>query len=410
MFATDPHSVAPQSEPITTSPPASPAAAAKAAVRRLALQYSHPTWLVSRWLPRFGPEATPQLLQHNNTPPVYTVRVNPLRLGAGGRVGPGGGRGSRELVQRVVEDLRRAGVDAEPSPYLPGEFIRVRSGLQRLLAEVRAAARTAAQQRESACPREVAAAVLSRCTLTHALTHIVSMLHGAAAMPSCRVARGHPCRPSVQLFTLNPGAPQPLSPHATPSQGWVSSGRLTVQDESAGLVVALLDPQPGERILDCCAAPGGKTLFAAARMGGRGSVTALDVSASKLRALAAAAEAAGAGQMVSTRAADLREYSQRVQQQLAWQQEHEAERGGAAREEEAWAGGVRRGGGGGGGGGPRAELYDKVLLDAPCTGGCGLRPAGCGGCGLAGSGARSVRGHKQMQAPRTVCISGRSLV
>jgi 16S rRNA methyltransferase RsmB/F len=42
---------------------------------------------------------------------------------------------------------------------------------------------------------------------------------------------------------------------------------LQVQDEAAGLVVALLDPQPGEAILDACAAPGGKTLFAAARMG-----------------------------------------------------------------------------------------------------------------------------------------------
>jgi 16S rRNA methyltransferase RsmB/F len=40
-----------------------------------------------------------------------------------------------------------------------------------------------------------------------------------------------------------------------------------VQDEAAGLVVALLDPQPGESILDACAAPGGKSLFAAARMG-----------------------------------------------------------------------------------------------------------------------------------------------
>lgn len=42
-----------------------------------------------------------------------------------------------------------------------------------------------------------------------------------------------------------------------------------MQDESAGLVVALLDPQPGEDVMDACAAPGGKALFAAARMGGR---------------------------------------------------------------------------------------------------------------------------------------------
>ena len=44
---------------------------------------------------------------------------------------------------------------------------------------------------------------------------------------------------------------------------------MQVQDESAGMVVALLDPQPGERVLDACAAPGGKALFAAARMQGQ---------------------------------------------------------------------------------------------------------------------------------------------
>ena len=42
-----------------------------------------------------------------------------------------------------------------------------------------------------------------------------------------------------------------------------------VQDQAAGLVVALLDPQPGECVLDACAAPGGKALFAASRMCGR---------------------------------------------------------------------------------------------------------------------------------------------
>ncbi len=37
------------------------------------------------------------------------------------------------------------------------------------------------------------------------------------------------------------------------------AGRFVVQDESAGIVSILLDPKPGERILDACAAPGGKT-------------------------------------------------------------------------------------------------------------------------------------------------------
>ena len=44
---------------------------------------------------------------------------------------------------------------------------------------------------------------------------------------------------------------------------------MQVQDEAAGLVVAMLDPRPGDTVLDCCAAPGGKALFAAARMAGQ---------------------------------------------------------------------------------------------------------------------------------------------
>ena len=47
-----------------------------------------------------------------------------------------------------------------------------------------------------------------------------------------------------------------------------------VQDHAAGLVVALLDPQPGEAVLDACAAPGGKALYAAARMRGQVSLKA----------------------------------------------------------------------------------------------------------------------------------------
>lgn len=50
----------------------------------------------------------------------------------------------------------------------------------------------------------------------------------------------------------------------------LSKGACAVQDEGAGLVVAMLDPQPGEAVLDMCAAPGGKATFAAARMMGKG--------------------------------------------------------------------------------------------------------------------------------------------
>lgn len=77
------------------------------------------------------------------------------------------------------------------------------------------------------------------------------------------------------------------------SSGVLTRGAAQVQDEAAGLVVAMLDPQPGESVLDCCAAPGGKTLFAAARMKRTGRLVALDSSAARLKAVAATAKAQG---------------------------------------------------------------------------------------------------------------------
>lgn len=42
---------------------------------------------------------------------------------------------------------------------------------------------------------------------------------------------------------------------------------------SAGLVVSVVKPQPGDRILDACAAPGGKTLFMASCLKRQGNLT-----------------------------------------------------------------------------------------------------------------------------------------
>lgn len=38
----------------------------------------------------------------------------------------------------------------------------------------------------------------------------------------------------------------------------------------AGLIVSVVNPQPGDSIIDCCAAPGGKTLYMASQMHGQG--------------------------------------------------------------------------------------------------------------------------------------------
>lgn len=60
-------------------------------------------------------------------------------------------------------------------------------------------------------------------------------------------------------------------------EGW-----WVVQDSSAQLVSHLLDPQPGETIIDACAAPGGKTTHIAELMGDRGVVIACDRATKRL--------------------------------------------------------------------------------------------------------------------------------
>jgi 16S rRNA (cytosine967-C5)-methyltransferase len=62
-------------------------------------------------------------------------------------------------------------------------------------------------------------------------------------------------------------------------------GTFYIQDPSTLLAVEWLDPQPGERILDLCAAPGGKMSYIAQRMRNEGLLVALDHSPNRLRLL-----------------------------------------------------------------------------------------------------------------------------
>ena len=122
--------------------------------------------------------------------------------------------------------------------------------------------------------------------------------------------------------------------------GPIATGAAQVQDEAAGLVVvAALDPRPGESVLDVAAAPGGKALYAASRMQGKGRLVARDSSSSRLRPLEAAAVAQGFY--------------------------------GAGREEaDRWDFMTIESGDGRAGppGDTTTPLFDRVLLDAPCSG------------------------------------------
>lgn len=63
------------------------------------------------------------------------------------------------------------------------------------------------------------------------------------------------------------------------------AGWFYIQQASTGVAADLLGARPGERILDLCAAPGGKTLHLAETMEGRGTVVASEVNEGRIRAL-----------------------------------------------------------------------------------------------------------------------------
>lgn len=62
-------------------------------------------------------------------------------------------------------------------------------------------------------------------------------------------------------------------------------GEYYVQEESATLPVEVLEPRPGEKILDMCAAPGGKTTYIAVKMQNKGLVVANDESGKRMKSL-----------------------------------------------------------------------------------------------------------------------------
>src|SRR6185369_699383 len=62
-------------------------------------------------------------------------------------------------------------------------------------------------------------------------------------------------------------------------------GLFEIQDGASQQVAPMLDPKPGERVIDACAGGGGKTLHLAALMKNKGRIISMDVSEVKLKAL-----------------------------------------------------------------------------------------------------------------------------
>lgn len=138
-----------------------------------------------------------------------------------------------------------------------------------------------------------------------------------------------------------------------------AEGRWCVQDRSAQRIAPLLDPQPGERILDACAAPGGKSTHLAELMGDRGEVVALDRSAARLQRVGRNLERLGLT-CIQTRVGDGTQLDGRPEPTPADPEPTPSQAGddpGAstpapgAGDDAWWQGG-----------------FDRILVDAPCSG------------------------------------------
>jgi len=123
----------------------------------------------------------------------------------------------------------------------------------------------------------------------------------------------------------SPAHPQAIKVHQLPSS-WIMRGLCYVQDPSTLLACDLLAPQPGETVLDACAAPGGKTTYLAELMRNEGRIVATD--------------------LYESRVVRLRENLARLGATAAEAIQHDAMQSG----------------------GPLAgAAFDRILVDAPCS-------------------------------------------
>ena len=106
----------------------------------------------------------------------------------------------------------------------------------------------------------------------------------------------------------------------------LQEGLCQVQDESSMLVAHVVNPQPGELIIDCCSAPGGKTTHMAALMHNEGRIVAGDIYEHKLERIEENAQRLGIN-IIETTLLDARKVGEEYE-----------------------------------------DMADRVLVDAPCSG------------------------------------------
>lgn len=148
----------------------------------LSIKFSHPEWLIEKWVQIYGEEETIKICEYNNTPPVLSIRINTLKT-------------TKPALMTLFTDNN---IEFQESK------------------------------------------ISDECLILKNTGNIKNII------------------------------------------GY-KEGLWLVQGESSSLAAKMLEPEPNEKILDLCAAPGGKTAHIAALMQNKGEITAVDISEKRIK-------------------------------------------------------------------------------------------------------------------------------
>ena len=165
-------------------------------VAKIAIETSHPKWLIERWIELYGKEDAVAMAHENNNPASVTMRVNTAKT----------------TVDEAIAALKSEGIEVRRGEIVPESLIS-----------------------ESGNPS------------------------------------------NTESF---------------------KKGLITIQDESSMLPVNALDVKPGMKVLDMCAAPGGKTTHIAEKMNDEGEVYAHDIHEHKIKLIKSNAERLGLNSII----------------------------------------------------------------------------------------------------------------
>lgn len=179
-----------------------------------------------------------------------------------------GHKGIASTVNGILRSILRQGVRSTDEITDPIERLSIATShpnwlVERWVAAYGMATTQAMLEENNVPPIQTVRVNLTKGTVEEAITHLTAegiKVERSTLIPEClHITGGQAARTAA-----------------------FGQGLITIQDESSMLPATVMNPQPDWRVLDMCAAPGGKTTHLAEKMNDEGSILALDLHPHKL--------------------------------------------------------------------------------------------------------------------------------